>query len=209
MVKVVVVGDQAISRLGLIEILKSDPRFEIIGDYRNFNLIKRDLLTLNPKLVFIDLPLDMQAWLDVAIYIKKYDPSIKIIILTPHNEVCHIVSVAESDIDGYILKDTNPVEILSGINRVLDGEKFYSLEISNRLINNYRKKDFRGDPFLTDKEKEIIRYIMEGQSSREIAALLKVSSRTIESHRSNILRKFNLKNTPELISKIAEKKILI
>jgi DNA-binding NarL/FixJ family response regulator len=119
------------------------------------------------------------------------------------------MNAVESDIDGYIHKDTEPEELILGITKVLNGEKFYSLEISNILISNLQKRNFKGLPFLTTKEKEIIKYLMEGNSSKEIAAMLAVSPRTIDTHRANILSKFNLKNTNELITKIAEQKIRI
>ncbi|HEY9047427.1 MAG TPA: response regulator transcription factor [Ohtaekwangia sp.] len=209
MVKVVVVDDHALSRIGFIALLKSDPRFEIVGEYKNFNLIKPHVPTLNTQLLFIDISLNKQSGLDVASYIKSNNPSVKVVILTSLSEECYIMSAVESDIDGYIHKDSEPSEMLMGIDRILEGEKFYSLEISNRLISNLHRKNFRGLPFLTSKEKEIIRYLMEGNSTKEIAALLEVSPRTIDTHRANILGKFNLKNTNELITKIAEQKIRI
>lgn len=209
MVKIAVVDDHALSRIGLIALLKEDPRFDVTGVYRSFNTIKPLIPKLDAKLVIIDIALSKQTGFDVAVYIKEHNPLLKVIILTLLKEDLHIMSAVESDIDGYIHKDTEPEEIILGINKVLNGEKFYSLEISNILIRNLQKRNFKGLPFLTTKEKEIIKYLMEGNSSKEIAAMLAVSPRTIDTHRANILSKFNLKNTNELITKIAEQKIRI
>ncbi|HEY9006426.1 response regulator transcription factor [Ohtaekwangia sp.] len=209
MVKVIVVDNHALYRIGLVTLLKSDPRFVVVGEYKSFQAIKPHISTLNADLVFIDISLNRQSGLDIAAYIKNNTPSIKVIILTALNEECYILSAVEADVDGYIHKDSEPSELLMGIGRILEGEKFYSLDISNRLISNLHKKNFRGLPFLTAKEKEVIRYLMEGNSTRRIAELMEISPRTVDTHRANILGKFNLKNTNELISKIAKQKIRI
>jgi two-component system nitrate/nitrite response regulator NarL len=75
------------------------------------------------------------------------------------------------------------------------------------LINNIYNKTGKGLPFLTGKEKQVIQYLLEGYSSKEIASILDVSPRTVESHRANVLNKFGLKNTTELIKKVVEHKI--
>jgi DNA-binding NarL/FixJ family response regulator len=207
MVKIAVVDDHTLFRFGLLTLLKEDPRFEVTGVYRSFNTIKPLIPDLDANLVVVDIALNKQTGFDIAAYIKEYNPGLKVVILTLLKEDLHIMSAVEADIDGYIHKDTEPEEVILGINKVLNGEKFYSLEISNILISNLQKRNFRGLPFLTSKEKEIIKYLMEGNSSKEIAAMLAVSPRTIDTHRANILSKFNLKNTNELITKIAEQKI--
>jgi DNA-binding NarL/FixJ family response regulator len=209
MVKIAVVDDHALFRIGLITLLKEDSRFVITGVYRSFNTIKPLIPDLDANLVIVDIAQNKQNGFDIAAYIKEHNPLLKVIILTLLKEDFHIMSAVEADIDGYIHKDAEPEELFIGINKVLNGEKFYSLEISNLLISNLQKRNFKGLPFLTSKEKEIIRYLMEGNSSKEIAAMLAVSPRTIDTHRANILSKFNLKNTNELITKIAEQKIRI
>jgi DNA-binding NarL/FixJ family response regulator len=208
MVKIVVVDQNALSRIGLVALLKQDARFELVGDFKSFHTVRPLIPTLDADLVIIDISLNREGeGEDVATHIKHLRQDIKVIILTFHKEEFHILNAVETGVDGYIHKDSEAEELLLGINRVLEGEKFFSREVSNLLIGNLAKKNYRGHPFLTSKEKEIIRYIMEGYSSKEIAALLEVSPRTIDTHRANILGKFNLKNTTELITRIAEQKI--
>jgi DNA-binding NarL/FixJ family response regulator len=207
MVKIVVIDDHALFRMGLVTLLKAYPRFEIAGEYKNFSEVKPFVPTLNAHLVVIDISLNREMGFDVAQYIMHNNPSLKVIILTAYKEEFYIVSAIEAGVDGYIHKDTEPEELILGINKVLNGEKFYSLEISNLLVGNLYKKNYRGLPFLTTKEKQIIKFLMEGYSSKQIAAQLAVSPRTIDTHRANILGKFNLKNTSELIARIAELKI--
>src|SRR5690606_12117039 len=132
---------------------------------------------------------------------------LKVIILSSHKEEFYVLNALEAGVDGYIHKDAEPEELITGILKVLNDEKFYSVEISSLLINSIYKKPGRGIPFLTKKEKQVIKHLMDGYSSKEIAAMLDVSPRTIETHRANVLNKFGLKNTTELIKKVIEQKI--
>jgi two-component system nitrate/nitrite response regulator NarL len=209
MVKIVVLDDHSFARIGLVSLLQRNPRFEIVGEFRSFTPVMSAIATMNAHLFVVDISLNKECGFDVARYIKNANASFKVIIFTAYKDEFYIVNAVESGIDGYIHKDAEPEEMLLGINKVLDGERFYSLEISNLLVSNLYKRSYRGLPFLTHKEKEIIRFLMEGFSSKEIAARLEVSPRTIDTHRANILGKFNLRNTTELIAKIAEQKIAL
>lgn len=204
--RIVLLDDHALFRVGLIAILRNEPTFEVSGEYRNFSQIKPLIPNLQAELVLVDITLEDESGLDVAKYIKNVNPSLKVIILSSHKEEFYVINALEAGVDGYVHKDTEPAELIRGIRKVLRGEKFYSLEISSLLINNIYNKP-KGLPFLTNKEREVIRYLLEGFSSKEIADKLDVSPRTIETHRANILNKFNLKNTTELIKKIVEQKI--
>lgn len=207
MAKIVVIDSHTLFRIGLVSILKDNPRFEVLGEYKSFQAFKTFAWPEQIDLALVDISVNKECGLDVAHYIKEVHPLIKVVILTSLIEEFYIMNAVEAGIDGYILKDSEPEELIKGISRVMEGEKFYSLEISNLLVGNLYKKNYRGLPFLTTKEKQIIRFIMEGYSSKQIAATLDISPRTIDTHRANILGKFNLKNTSELISRIAEHKI--
>ena len=162
---------------------------------------------LGADIILIDISLANESGLEVARYIKNVNPSLRTIVLSSHKEEFYVVNALDAGVDGYIHKDAEPEELISGIYKVMTGEKFYSIEISSLLINNIYNKPYRGLPFLTNKEKQVIKFLMEGCSSKEIAGALDVSPRTVETHRANVLNKFGLKNTTELIKKIVEQKI--
>lgn len=207
MLKIIVLDDHVVFRMGVVTLLQKEPRFEVVGEYKSFNAVKPIINTVNAHLALVDISLNKESGLDIAHYIKSVNPSLKVIILTDIKDEFYIINAVETGVDGYIDKGTNPEDLILGINKVMNGEKFYSLEVSNLLIGNLYKRNYRGLPFLTTKEKEIIKYLMEGCSSKQIAAQLTVSPRTVDTHRANILGKFNLKNTSELITRIAEQKI--
>ncbi|MBS1509036.1 MAG: response regulator transcription factor [Bacteroidetes bacterium] len=207
MTRIVLLDDHTLFRMGLIAILKMDPEIEITGEYKSFAQLKPLVPTLSADIIFVDISLGDESGLDVAKYIKNVNPALKVIILSAHKEEFYIVNALEAEVDGYIHKDVEPNELLKGVQKVIRGERFFSLEISSLLINNVYNRPKGGLPFLTNKEKEIISFLMEGYSSKEIADKLDVSPRTVETHRANVLNKFNLKNTTELIKKIIEQKI--
>lgn len=207
MINIAIIDDHALFRIGLVAILKRDPKINIAGEYSSFSAVKHLIPSWNIDIALVDISLGKDSGLEVARYIKTSSPKTKVVILSGHREEFYLVNAIEVGVDGYIHKDIEEHELLTGLQKVNKGDKFYSMEISNLLINNIYNKPQRGLPFLTNKEKQVIKYLMDGFSSKEIAAELDVSPRTIETHRANVLNKFGLKNTTELIKKIVEQKI--
>lgn len=207
MVNVAVIDDHALFRIGLISILKTDPLLNVVGEYKDFESIMRIVQTWEVDLALVDISMGKESGLEVAKYIKDTNSRTKVVILSGHREEFYVVSAIEAGVDGYIHKDIDEKELLGGIHKVVKGERFYSMEITNLLINNMYARPQHGMPFLTRKEKAVIKYLMEGYSSKEIASHLDVSPRTVETHRANVLNKFNLRNTTELVKKIVEQKI--
>jgi DNA-binding NarL/FixJ family response regulator len=206
-VRIVILDDHTLFRMGLCEILKSEPGFIVVGEYGSFSQLKPLIPSLAADLVFVDISLEEESGLDVAKYIKNVHPRLKVIILSSHKEEFYVINALDTGVDGYIHKTVERAELIKGVNKVLKGGTFYSLEISGLLINSAYGQRQRGLPFLTPKEKEVIRYVLDGYSNKEIADKMDISPRTIETHRANVLNKFNLKNTTELIKKILEHKI--
>lgn len=207
MINIAIIDDHALFRIGLVAILKNDPRVSTVEEYSSFQMAKHVIPNWNIDIAFVDISLGKESGLEVARYIKSTNARTKVAILSGHKEEFYLINAMEAGVDGYIHKDIDDSELLTGIAKINRGEKFYSMEISNLLINNIYNKPQRGLPFLTNKEKQVVKYLMDGYSSKEIAAKLEISPRTIETHRANVLSKFDLKNTTELIKKIVEQKI--
>ncbi len=207
MSNITIIDDHELFRIGLVAILKRDTKCNVVGEYANFEMIKHLIPSWNVDLALVDISLGKISGLEVVRYIKSSNNRTKVVILSGHREEFYLMNAIEAGVDGYIHKDIDEHELLTGIHKVIKGDKFYSMEISNILISNIHNRPQRGLPFLTNKEKQVIRYLMDGYSSKEIAAKLDVSPRTIETHRANVLGKFGLKNTIELIKNVVEQKI--
>lgn len=206
MPRIVVLDDHALFRMGFTQILKNEPGFEVVAEFGNFSQLKPLIPNLGADIVFVDISLEDESGLDVAKYIKNVNPKLKVVILSSHKEEFYVINALEMGVDGYIHKNVDQAELVKGINKILKGSTFYSNEISGLLIDNAYNRP-KGLPFLTPKEREVIRYVIDGYSNKEIADKMDISPRTIETHRANVLNKFNLKNTTELIKKILENKI--
>src|SRR5260221_412579 len=149
MTGIIIVDDHALFRIGLAAILKKEPGFDVVGEYRDFTKLKPLLPNIDAALALVDMSLNKESGLDVVSEIKRMRPSMKVIILSSHKEEFYILNALEAGVDGYIHKDSEEDELIIGIKRVLRGEKFYSMEISSLLINNIYNKPQRGLPFLT------------------------------------------------------------
>lgn len=193
--------------MGLVAILKKEPKFEVVGEYRGFAPVRPLIPNLDADVVLVDISIGKESGLDVAKYIKNVNPSLKVIILSSHKEEFYVVNALEAGVDGYIHKDAEPEELITGIHKVARGEKFYSIEISGLLINSIYNRPQRGLPFLTNKEKQVIKYLLEGHSSKEIAGILDVSPRTVETHRANVLSKFGLKTQQNSLRRLWSKRL--
>ncbi|MEO0273178.1 MAG: response regulator transcription factor [candidate division WOR-3 bacterium] len=207
MIKIIIVDDHALFRLGLIALLKKSPEFEVVAEYGSFDAVRPLIHNINAHLVLVDISLGKESGLQAIAFIKQVNPKIKVIILSGHKEEFYILNAIESGADGYIHKNAEPDEFINGIRKVMNNEKFFSSEVSSVLINSIYTKPSKTLPCLTKKEKQIIHYLVEGYSSKEIASSFNVSPRTIETHRANVLKKFGLRNTTELIRKIIENQI--
>lgn len=207
MIKIAIIDDHALFRIGLTAILRKDPKIDHIEEYSSFSKAKHLIPSWSIDIALVDISLGKESGLEVAKFIKSSNTRTRVVILSGHKEEFYLINAMEGGVDGYIHKDIDESELLTGIAKIHRGEKFYSTEISNLLINNIYNKPQRGVPFLTNKEKQVVKYLMDGYSSKEIAAKLDISPRTIETHRANVLNKFDLRNTTELIKKIVEQKI--
>ena len=211
MIKVVILDDHNLFRLGLKSILAEEKDIQLLEDYESPERFQDELLAKNikPDIALTDLSFGNSNSFDLIRKIKEFDKMIKVIVLSMHKEEFYIINAIESGADGYLHKDIKEDELIKGIRKVAAGESYYSGFISQILINNiYNRPKRSNQPFLTNREKEVVNYLVEGLSSKEIAARLKVSPRTIEAHRYNILNKFGLQSTTELIKKVIEQKII-
>jgi DNA-binding NarL/FixJ family response regulator len=205
---IAVLDDHGLFRFGIGAILKSDPSLELIGDYAQAVDLLKAIPTNVPNIIITDLSLGKESGLDFIKKIKSDYPRVKILVMSMHKDEFHISSAVESGCDGYLYKDDKPEEVIAAVKALMSDEKYYSKDVSSILVNRiYNNQRHSSQPFLTQKEKEVVHHLMKGLSSKEIATQMKVSARTVEAHRYNILSKFGLRSATELVKLVAEEKI--
>jgi DNA-binding NarL/FixJ family response regulator len=206
--KISIVDDHGLFRFGINAILNSEPSFTIVGEYTKAADLLAALPDTPPTLVITDLSLGKESGLELIKQIKALYPKIKVLVMSMHKDEFHIANAVESGCDGYLYKDDTPEEVITAVKALINGEKYYSKDVSTILMNRiYNNPRHSTQPFLTQKEKEVVHHLMKGLSSKEIATQMKLSARTVEAHRYNILNKFGLRSANELVKLVAEQKI--
>jgi len=208
--RVIIAEDHTILREGLRALLSSSPDFEIVGEAEDGRAAIKCVETTRPDLILMDLSMPRMSGLDALREIKRQFPHIKIVALTVHKTEEYVLATLQAGADGYILKDTTHAELLMALQTVLRGKRFLSPGISETVIDGYLKGKKTGAPLsawdtLTHREREILKLIAEGYKNKEIADYLCISVKTVETHRSNLMRKLDLHNVSALTAYALDK----
>lgn len=204
---IIIVDDHQLVLDGLTSMVSEMPEFKIIGSARNGKEGASIVETLEPELVLMDIDMPIMNGLEATRRIKEFKPGIKVIILTMHNEASLIKKVMEIGADGYLLKNADRDEFCDALHSVAKGKPYFSSEVTKSLLNpeSSTKSNFKLDPdtvqlsTLTEREIEVLKQIAEGFSNKEIGDHLFISHRTVDTHRTNLMKKLDAHNIAGLI----------
>lgn len=203
-IKLIIADDHELFRIGLVELLKKHNDIKIIKSVADgVELMEVLKSQLDADIVLLDLTMPNMDGFQVLKEIKNLNINIKPIVISMHSVGNYIAKCAKMGAYGYLLKNTDESELVFAIKNVYKGKKHFSSEISEKMIN-FMSTQSVSENVLSNKENEILGLISKGLTTKEIAAKLFVSTRTIETHRTSILKKFEVKNTAELIKKATE-----
>jgi len=210
-VRIILADDHPLFRKGLFDVLAEDGRFEIVGEagdgIRALELIEQK----NPRVAILDIDMPNMSGLDVAAEVTKRKLQTEVVVLTMHEDAGHLGIAMDAGAIGYVLKDTVAAEIVHCLEAVLSGKNYISPTLSQHLL----KKDARavagmaqklGLSSLTAAERKILRLVSQSKSSKEIAAALFISEKTVSAHRANICSKLGLHGTNALLKFALENK---
>lgn len=202
MVKLMIIDDHPLVVDGVATMLKDECYLEVIAAARTGRQAL-NILGEHPEcdLVLLDINLPDTDGLQLCEQIRRLYPSVKIICLTSVNEAGIISQMIRKGANGYLLKDMEKTELVTAINKVLDGDVYLSKAANDKILQQLRELDINPQqiPMLTRREKEILSLLDKGLSSQEIAEKLCLSIYTIDTHRKNMLQKMNVHNTPALL----------
>ncbi len=195
--RVVIVDDHTIMRDGLQALLSSEADFEVVGTVSDGKAAIRAASELKPDVIMMDLTMPRTGGIEAIAHIKRQHPEIKIVALTFHKEDKYIHATLEAGADAYVLKDDSRTELFTALNSVLHGKSYLSPSICNRVVAGYLAGGESGSEqpsweILTHRERQVIKLIAEGNRTKEIAAYLSLSPKTVEKHRTNLMRKLDL-----------------
>ncbi|KPM49033.1 LuxR family transcriptional regulator [Jiulongibacter sediminis] len=202
------VDDHEVVRKGMKFLLEDEENLEIIGEASDGEEALQRIEELKPNLVLLDVNMPGMNGIEAAKKISANYPAVRVLIFSMHNDPDYIVNSVTNGVDGYILKDAEKEEILKAMKTVHRGEKYFPPNVSALLVSALQgggmpkvksKRSASVLDKLSKKEKEILKFIAQGMSSKDIALRLTLSIRTVSNHRANMLKKTGLNNTAELV----------
>ena len=195
--------DHSILRAGLCALLRAEPGLEVVGETDNGDEALQLVERYSPDLVMTDFSLRGGHGTDVIATIRSRHPTTRILVLTQHATETSIREALRAGANGYVLKDASNAELIMAVRSVLAGKIYLSPSISDKVVNAFLVgrsscgEKSRWD-VLTAREREILKLIAEGRTSKFIADHLGLSIKTVEKHRSNLMKKLDLHNVSAL-----------
>jgi two-component system response regulator NreC len=190
-------------RAGIRSLLEGQPDIEIVGEASSGWEAIEQATRLQPDVVLMDIAMRGLSGLEATQAIREHDPQINVLALTMHDREEYFFAMLKAGALGYVLKESGPAELLAAIRAVHRGEAFLSPGVTKAVLKDYlgQPKDKTQSRYdsLTVREKQVFRLAAEGNTSREIAEMLHISPKTVEKHRSSMMRKLKLDNLSELI----------
>jgi DNA-binding NarL/FixJ family response regulator len=195
MITVILVEDHALVTEGIMSMLEREKDMECIGCYTTGEMLRHALKRQLPDILLMDINLPDTNGTDLCKEIGHTYPGVKIVALSINNNPGVIRRMIDHGANGYLLKDADRHEIITGIRTVMQGKTFYSKSAAVML----RKRDDSKLPPLTRREREVLELITEGLTNKQIASKLFIDVTTVDSHRKNMLAKYGVNNTSALI----------
>ena len=200
---VVLADDHPIVRAGIRSELEKIPNVSVVGEAND----GREALTLvkehHPNVVFMDISMRGLNGLEATARITKEYPKVRVVILSMHQNEEYFWQALKAGASGYLLKKAATAELASALRRVAAGEIYLTREISNRLVKRlpFQHIAHQKSPLekLTDRQREILQLIAEGQTTKAIALILKVSPKTVEYHRAKLMERLKIFDIPGLV----------
>jgi DNA-binding NarL/FixJ family response regulator len=201
-IRVLLVDDHQIIIDGLKSLLNNSGEIAVVGEANNGREAIRILDLIEIDVVLMDIDMPVMNGIDTLKEIRRQGSAVKVIILSMHNEAGMIKSLVNLGANGYLLKSSSQDEVVNAIRKVADGQSYFSTEVTLSLLNKAQSgiQVNQQVELLTDRETEVIQLIAEGFSNKEIGEKLFISHRTVDTHRTNIMKKLNVSNIAGLIS---------
>ena len=201
--KIMLVEDDNLLRMGLKSMIDMQGEYIVEQSFGTGREALQNISKKNIDIVLLDLSLPDISGTDVLKKIKEYDSDIKVIILSVHDDNNMIYETLEFGANAYILKGANPEELFLAIRYALSDDLFISPKLAKHIVKDYlfvnrQRKTLPALHNLTSREKEVVRHIIEGKKSKDIASILYISIKTVNKHRSNILGKLGINSCNEL-----------
>ncbi len=201
-ISILIADDHGVVREGLRRLLESEPDIEVCAEASD----GREALELvdkhNPNFVILDITMPRLGGLETLEKLRAEHPAVKVILLSMHGDPAFIQSAVTLGVDGYILKNGRADEVIAAVRAVIKGGSYFSPPVAREIVDQLRSpRRGSGEPFttLSAREREVLHLIADGLSAKEIASQLGISTKTVEAHRTSLMRKLGARKATELV----------
>ena len=203
-ITVFLADDHAVVRDGLRVLLEAQPDIRVAGDAANGRETVRQVVRLRPDVAVLDIAMPELNGIEAAQRITQDCPSTRVIILSMHSTTEHVFRALQAGARGYVLKESAGIEVVNAVRAVHAGRRYLSQKISDRLIDDYvvqRQAAEAESPLarLSSRERQVLQLVVEGKSSADIAGVLFLSLKTVETYRSRLMQKLGISDLPGLV----------
>ena len=203
MITILLAEDHEILRDGLKSLLKDEPDLLVVEEAKNGQEVVDKIKNLAVDLVIIDINMPLMNGLETTLYLNEHHKDVKVLVLSMLDNDRYLSQMFEAGATGYLLKSTSKEELIYAIKKVAKGGTYVCSEMTLNILDK-PKNDVNGESMqnavsLSKREIEVLRQIAEGMTSKEIAKKLFTSTRTVETHRMNLIEKTKSKNTAALV----------
>ena len=212
-IRILLADDHALFRHGLRSLLSAEADMEIVGDATNGSEAVETAAELRPDVLMIDIGMPGLSCFEATVQVKKQRPETKVIVVTMYDDDEYLLQSMHAGAAGYVLKDTPAAQLITAVREVARGGTHLSPRMLTQLVDDFRGRLKNGEPVsktstLTAREREVLKSLAEGLSVKEIAFELKLSAKTIEAHKFNLMRKLDIHNKAQLVQYAIQKKII-
>lgn len=200
--RVILADDHTLVRAGLRSLVEQLKDVEVVAEANNGYEVLALMPVHRPDVVLMDITMPGMNGLDAALHLRKDFPDVKIIILSMHASEEYVLQALRAGASGYLVKDSAPLELELALQAVSRGETYLSPPISRQVVESYLQRVGQGEQplsFLTGRQREILQFVAEGNSTKDIARKLDLSVKTVETHRAQLMERLDIHDVAGLV----------
>lgn len=211
--RIIIADDHSLIRQGLKSIIRQDPSLQIVAEAGDGLELLEQLGRRHADMVILDITMPQLNGIEAVAEVRKRHPEIDILILTMHTNSQYFYQAIAAGAHGYLMKDDSDAELLMAVNTIREGRSYISPQLSSGVTDEMMTafRDQGKIPFvvLSKREKQVLKLVVQGCSSKKIGTALDLSPRTIDHHRASLLKKFKMKNTVDLVNHVVRNAVLL
>jgi len=211
--RIIIADDHSLIRQGIKSIIAQDHEMEVVAEAADGLELFTRLADELPDMVILDISMPRMNGIEAVAEVREHYPSVRILILTMHSNAQYFYHVISAGAHGYLLKDDSDTELLTAIRTVQQDKTYVSpqlvAEVTGDMVSAFRDNKELPIVHLTDREKQVLQLVVKGHTSKQMAAILCLSPRTVDHHRASLLKKFKMKNTVDLVNHVLSNSIVV